>query len=329
VTGVEAIWYVMGAGVLAYALTGGADFGGGIWHLVARGGRQRRHRAEIEQALAPIWEANHVWLIFVIVLLFSAFPRAFAALSTALHIPISLALVGIVLRGSAFVFHSYDLRERPHSSGWSLAFGLSSLWTPLALGDVLGAVSTGAIRWDGERVTSGFFAGWPTLFAFATGVFTAALFGLLAAVYLTVEVDADLREDFRTRALSMEVVAGVLALIVFVLAEHGAPALYENLARSAWTIPVQATTAVAAIATVGALFRRRYRAARITVAVQVALVVVGWGLAMRGTLIMPDLRLDNAGARDEVIEALLPALAVGAAALAPSLWYLFRVFKRA
>jgi cytochrome bd ubiquinol oxidase subunit II len=328
-TSVELVWGIMGAGVVAYALTGGADFGGGIWHLLARGPNAERQRRAIERAIAPIWEANHVWLIFVIVLMFTAFPVAFSAISTALHVPLSLALVGIVVRGSAFVFHAYDLRDVPRRRGFALAFGLSSLLTPLVLGDVLGALSTGEIRWDGSQVTSGLTSGWTAPFALANGVFAAALFALLAAVYLTVEAEPtpDLADDFRRRALVLELVAGACALGVLLLARSGAPVLYENLARSSWTVPIQGATAAAALGTILALITRRYGLARFTAATQVALVVVGWGLAMRGAIVLPDLTLRNAGARHEVLDTLLVVLALGGALLAPALWYLLRVFK--
>jgi cytochrome bd ubiquinol oxidase subunit II len=316
----------MGAGVVAYALTGGADYGGGIWHLFARGPRANEQKRLVEHAIAPIWEANHVWIIFVIVLLFTAFPKAFSVVSTALHVPIAFALVGIVLRGSAFVFHAYDVR-RARSGAWATVFGISSLLVPLALGDVLGALSTGEIRWDGARVTSGFASGWPSAFAVATGFFTIALFALLAAVYLGAEAEGPLAKDFRRRALAMEVTAGVTAFVVFVLARRGAPTLYEHLSSSTWTLPIQIATAAAALSTVALVHRSRFRTARFTVAIQVTLVVVGWGLAMDGAIVMPDVTVDNAGAVPEVLRALFIALGAGALLLAPALFYLFRVFK--
>jgi cytochrome d ubiquinol oxidase subunit II len=321
------VWFVMGAGVVAYALTGGADFGGGIWHLFARGPKAAEQKKLIERAIAPIWEANHVWLIFVIVLLFSAFPRAFAVIATALHVPIGVALLGIVMRGSAFVFHAYDLRPGPRSTRWATTFGVSSLFTPLALGDVLGAVSTGAIRWDGTNVTSGFASGWPTPFALATGLFATLLFMLLAAVYLAAEAEGALAETFRRRALAMEAIAGAAAFAVFALSASGAPELYAGLADSTFTVPIQLVTAVAAFSTMGLLYRRKFSIARFTAASQVALVVVGWGLAMGNRIVVPDVTLENAGVNPGVVGALLVALAAGAALLAPSLWYLYRVFK--
>jgi cytochrome d ubiquinol oxidase subunit II len=326
-TGAEVMWGVMGAGVVAYVLTAGADFGGGIFHLFASGKSAARERQTIERAIAPIWEANHVWLIFVIVLMFSAFPRAYAVVSTALHIPILLALAGIVIRGSAFVFHTYDVRPRETRDVYSFAFGLSSLVTPLFLGDVLGSLATGAIHYDGHRVTTGFVAGWTSPFAWLTGVFSAVLFALLAAVYLTLDAEPDLVRRFRRRALVLEVVAGALALAVLLVAKSGAPRVYDSVSTSAWALPLQLATAVAALTTIGFLYVRRYSLARMAVAAQVVFVVGGFGLAMRGDIVTPDVTLANAGVHAAAVEAVLAVVAVGSLLLLPSLWYLFKVFK--
>jgi len=327
-TGETFVWLVMGAGLVVWVLTGGADFGGGMWSLLATGPRRRAQRDAVFHAIAPIWEANHVWLIFLIVLLFTVFPKAFAAVSVALHVPLLLALVGIVLRGAAFVFHSYGLpAEGSPRERWSRVFSWASLATPVLLGMSLAGLSTGAIRVGDHGVTTGFFAGWTTPFAGLVGLFALALFGLLAALYLTVETEGELREDFRRRALAMEVVAGALAALTFWRAAADAPRLYANLASSSWTIPVQAATAGAAFGVIAALWRRRFRLARVLVAAQVSLVVIGWGLAMDRHLILPDLVIDRAGAEPEILRAIGPALAAGTLLLAPSLWYLYRVFK--
>jgi cytochrome d ubiquinol oxidase subunit II len=328
VTAVELLWFAMGAGVVAYALTGGADFGGGVLHLFAFGPRAGFQRKTVERAIAPIWEANHVWLIFVVVALFTTFPRAFAVLGIALHVPVTLALLGIVFRGASFVFHSYDLRETSPTRGWGRVFGVSSLITPVFLGDCLGALSTGAIRWDGERVTSGYFAGWLSPFALGTGLFALLLFTLLAAVYLTIDSDGEVREDFRRRAVGLEVATGVAAAAVLVLAHEGAPVVFAGLASSPLAIAAQVTTAAAAVTAIAALGARRFQLARAAVVCQAALVVIGWGLSMRGQIVVPDVRLDNAGAREEVARVVLVALVGGAALLVPALTYLFRVFKK-
>lgn len=336
-TGELFIWIVMGVGLVAYVLTGGADFGGGAWSLLATGPRKVEQRRAVFDAIAPIWEANHVWLIFVIVLMFTVFPRAFATVGVSLHIPLALALVGVVLRGAAFSFRSYGLQPERAERRWGPVFAWASLVTPVFLGMALAGLSTGDIRvvtstgnvgsLGGITVTSGFFAGWTTPFAILVGLFALALFVMLAALYLTLETEGALREDFRRRAFVSEVVAGALAGLTFWRAAHDAPLLYENLARSSWTIPVQIATAAAAFTVLGALWLRRFRIARVAVAAQVSLVVVGWGLAMDEHLVLPDLSIHAAGARSEILTNLLPALGVGALLLGPSLWYLFRVFK--
>ena len=137
---------VIGAALILYTLTAGADFGGGVWDLLARGPRAADQRRVIAEAIAPIWEANHVWLILVVVLLFVCFPAAFAAISTALHIPLTLMLVGVVLRGSAFTFRAYDPKPGAGARRWSQVFAIASLITPITLGVTLGAVSGGFER---------------------------------------------------------------------------------------------------------------------------------------------------------------------------------------
>src|SRR5450759_5239552 len=148
--------------LILYALMGGADFGGGMWDLLAAGPRATRQRQAIAEAIGPIWEANHVWLILVIVLLFTGFPRAFASMMIALHIPLAIMLAGIVLRGSAFIFRKYDSKDDAVQRRWSTVFGVASFFTPFFQGLTLGALATSRIRVVDGAVTTGFFAGWLT-----------------------------------------------------------------------------------------------------------------------------------------------------------------------
>jgi cytochrome d ubiquinol oxidase subunit II len=263
----------------------------------------------------------------VIVVMFSAFPRAFAVLGIALHIPIALSLVGIVLRGAAFSFHAYGLEPEHARERWAQLFAWSSSLTPVFLGLVVGGVSTGRIRVDGSSVTSGWFAGWTTPFALLVSLFTLALFAMLSAVYLAAETSDALGEDFRRRALICELVAGGFAAIVFVRAHQDAPRLFQNFVSSIWFVPVQVGTALLAGLTLYALWRRRPRIARYTAAGQVALVVIGWGLGMDHHFVLPDVSITNAGARPEVLPALVVTLGIGGAVLAPALYYLYRIFK--
>src|SRR5258707_607607 len=172
-----------------YALLGGADYGGGVWDLLARGPRAQKQRDLIANAIGPIWEANHVWLILVIVVLFTAFPPAFAQISIALHVPLALMLIGIVLRGSAFIFRTYDTQEKTVRRRWGRVFAIPSLVTPVLLGVVVGAISSDAARTPGETVAISYYFRWVGLFPVAVGVFSVTLFALAAAAYLTLETD--------------------------------------------------------------------------------------------------------------------------------------------
>lgn len=213
---------IMVAALIFYALLGGADYGGGVWDLFAAGKRAKRQRELIGDAIGPVWEANHVWLILVVVILFTAFPPAFAAISVALHIPLSLLLIGIVLRGTAFTFRTYDVQNDEVQRRWSLVFSIASIFTPVLLGITLGAIASGTIRIENGIVTTGFFNSWLAPFPFAVGFFALALFAFLAAVYLTAEAgDVDLQEDFRKRAILSGIVVGVLALVVFFARRNG------------------------------------------------------------------------------------------------------------
>jgi cytochrome d ubiquinol oxidase subunit II len=289
-------------GLVLYAVSGGADFGGGVWDLVARGPRAAEQRRLIERALAPVWEANHVWLIFVIVVLFSAFPPAFAALGIRFHWPLVGALIGIVLRGSAFVFRSYG-----GAPGWGRVFAVASAATPFFLGLVLAGIT---VRGDG----------WLGFFAVSVGAFAVAIGAYLAAVYLTSETaDPLLRADFRRRAAGSWMAVAALAVLVVVAAPDGFAARLEPAIAAV-------TLAVAALALVS-LLRGRVRVARVLAAGQVALIVLGWGAIQYPTLIAPDLTIASAAAPAATLRLLIPVLAVGGLIVLPSLYWLMRVFK--
>jgi cytochrome d ubiquinol oxidase subunit II len=318
------------AALTVYALSGGADFGGGVWDLLAIGPRRNAQRETIARALAPIWEANHVWLIFVIVMLFIAFPRAFAVISTALNIPLSLALVGIIARSSAFVFRTYGGPQGHYHRRWSLTFAIASVVTPVMLGIIVGALTSGTIRVDpaSGAVLSGFFAGWLAPFPLAIGGFALVLFAFLAAVYLTLETDdPELREDFRRRALGAAVALGAMALVSYLLAEGGAPRIRYGLSWQWWSLPFHGLTGLAAVGAITALWRRRYPLARVLAIVQATLILWGWGLAQFPYLVLPDLTVVNTAAPPQVLRLLLVLTGLGMVVLVPSLWLLYRIFK--
>jgi cytochrome d ubiquinol oxidase subunit II len=319
---------VMVASLVLYALLGGADYGGGVWDLFAFGPRARAQRKLIAEAISPVWEANHVWLILVVVILFTAFPPAFAAIATALHIPITLLLIGIVLRGTAFTFRTYDVQRDDVQRRWSLVFSIASIITPILLGTTLGAIASGTIRVENGDVTSGFFHSWLAPFPLAVGFFALALFAFLAAVYLTVEArERKLQEDFRMRAIISGVAVGLLALTVFMLAKTGAPTVRAGISRSWWALGLHILTAIFAIGAFITLWTRRYRLARVCAAAQVTLILLGWAFAQFPHLVEPDLTISSAAAPQVTLELLLGALVAGAILLFPSYYYLFRIFK--
>ncbi len=312
----------------AYVLLGGADYGGGVWDLFASGPRRDRQRTLIGDAIGPVWEANHVWLILAVVLMFTCFPPAVARLTTVLHIPIVLLLIGIVLRGSAFIFRSYDSRRDTVQRRWGRVFAGASVITPVLLGMVIGTIAAGRVMPPHGSFADSYLAPWATLFALAVGLMTLALFAFLAAVYLTVEAsDAALQDDFRGRAFAAGGATLVLAVTALTLAQPAAPRMAAGLLRSGWALPLQAAAALAALLAFAALWWRRFRLARVAAAGLVSLVLWGWAVAQYPYLVPPDLTVATTAAPPNTLRFVAWGLAAGGAILIPSLVYLFRIFK--
>ena len=329
-----AIALIIVVALVAYVLLGGADFGGGVWDLLASGPRRARQRALVQHAIGPIWEANHVWLILVVVLLFVCFPGAFARLATVLHIPLTLMLIGIVLRGSAFTFRAYDVAGDTSQKRWGRVFSIASLLTPVLLGVCVGAIASGrvgAVRLDGSMSFGDVYvAPWLTPFTVAVGLLTVVAFAFLAATYLTIEAeDEALREDFRRRALSSAVLLFVAAFGTLLLAPAHAPRVAAALLRGPAAVVLHVFTGAAALAAIGALWTRRFAVARLAAGAQMTGIVSGWALAGWPYLVPESHAVVGSAAPAPVLRAVLIALGVGAVVLVPSLAYLFRVFKGA
>ncbi len=314
--------------LILYALLGGADFGGGVWDLLSRGPRAVAQRRLVAGAIGPVWETNHVWVIVAVVVLFTAFPRAFAVVSTALFVPVTLLLAGIVLRGAAFAFHAYRLHEDAEPGRWGTVFAAASLVTPVLLGATIGAMSSGRIRTE-SLAFSGDAGAWLAPFPAAVGLLTLALFSYLAAAYLTLETpDPGLQDDFRRRAMWSAAAAALLCVLVPVQARSGAPDFYAALTGSDWSVPLVILTGTSALGGYVALRLRVYSLARACAALQVALVIAGWGLAQYPYLVRPGLTIYDAAASPSMLRPILYALAAGAVFLFPSIVLLFRVFKK-
>ena len=335
----ELIAAIMVLALNAYVLTGGADFGGGVWDLFARGPRREAQRALIAHAIAPIWEANHVWLILVVVMLFTAFPAAFATLGTVLHIPLSLMLAGIVLRGTSFIFRSYGGRDDASERRWGVTFSVASLVTPVLLGAIVGAIVSGAAgraaamlpsTASAVRVTPRFATifvmPWLSPFPLAIGALALAMFAFLAAVYLALAArDEALREDFRRRALGAALLVFVAAFGGLGVAKQRAPHVMYGLTSGPAQL-FQGAIAIVALGAIASLWWRHWRVARIAAALQVSLILWGWVLVQYPFVIPPSQTVRSVAAPHITLVLLLYALIGGSVVLFPSLAFLYRTF---
>lgn len=318
--------FVMLATLVAYAVLAGADFGAGVWDFLSRGPRRAEQRRAIADAIGPVWEANHVWLIFLIVLLFTCFPPVYAAASTALFWPLHLVLIGIVLRGTAFVFRAYGAPAGPQAEAWGHVFGGASAITPMLLGMSLGAVSTGEIRVVHGTVTPGSLSAWLAPLPVMTGLLTVLLCAYLAAVYLAWETQGDVQRDFQHRALVTWLVAGVVSIATLFVARHEAPHLWQGLTTFP-AVGLLAAGVLLAPASAYALVRRHFARARVFGAGQVTVLLTGWGAAQWPYLIYPDLTVTDSSAPASTLSLTFGMLPIGVLLLLPSLWFLFAVFK--
>jgi cytochrome bd ubiquinol oxidase subunit II len=334
----DAVGAILLASVTLYAVLGGADFGGGLWDLLAGGDqRGRAPRTLIDESITPVWEANHVWLVFDLVIFWTAFPRAFAAVMIAVALPLWLAVAGIVLRGSGFAFRK-ELTRLSLQRAAGATFAFSSLLTPFFMGTVVGAIATGAIPANASRAS---LSAWTSPTAVLAGFLFVAACGYLAAVYLTGEAarrgEQRMTAYFSRRAQAAAVIAGVLSLAA--LAElHGSdPALYHRLTGRA--LPLVVLTGVCGLAVLillsagrvsaGRAWAGRVWAVRIVAALGVAAVVWGWGVAqypvlLPGTAVM----LSNAGAPHATLVALIVLFVAVVIIIGPSFALLFTLQGR-
>lgn len=323
------ILIILWLSLIVYAILGGADFGGGIWDFFAFGQEAQRQRRLIGQALGPVWEANHVWLIFLIVGLFTAFPSAFSVLSTALIVPFTLALIGIVLRGAAFIFRAQSEEAETLGKIWGRVFSTASTITPFLFGTAAAAVASGQVRVEGGRVQTDVLAGWTTPFALTIGALALTLCAFLAAVNLMVEAqngnDAELAEAFRRRAMIVGAITLALDVVAFVLSPLQAPLLWHGALDHA--LPLITATALIGLGAAVSLFLRRYRLSRILAFTVTAFIFASWGLSQFPYLVPVAVTISNAASPPATLLALLIGTSIGMALLLPSLWFLFHVFR--
>lgn len=311
-------------GLIAYAMFGGADFGGGVWTALASGPRKAQQREAIFRAMGPVWETNHVWLILIVVTLFTAFPAAYADLFTALLVPLSIALIGIVFRGAAFAFRHFGREAGAGLPATGLVFSIASVITPLTMGMAIGAIAGGHIAIEDGNVTLGLYGPWRP-FAAVCGLIGVAICAFLTACYMTARSTGDLREDFRNRGIAASLVLGALTTIAIPVAYWDADAFADRLTEPA-PITVMSVAAAMGVASLIVLWRRWYVLAPPVAAGTVALVIGAWGAVQYPYLILPDETIADAAAEHATLVTFLIALPIGALILVPSLVLLYYTF---
>ena len=324
----DVVAVILVAGATLYATFGGADFGAGVWELLAVRSRDQDLRERIEQrvtqSLGPVWEANHVWLIFTLVVLWTGFPGAFAAIMETLYLPLALAAVGIVLRGSGFAFgHTFGDAAARRAN---VVFSISSLITPFFLGCVVGAIAAGEVEAGGTGSALGWFGPLPILI----GVLFVASCAYIAAVFLLDDCrragDGELEAYFLRRSIAAAVVTGLLAAVGLVVLRAEARAIFDGLLNEG--LPFVIASALLGLLTLAGLLRRWSRALRPLAIGAVVAVVAGWAVAQYPYLLPETLTVDAGAGAGPALTALIVVFILALIIVGPALALLFRLAQR-
>jgi cytochrome bd ubiquinol oxidase subunit II len=324
----EAVAGVLWVGATLYAVFGGADFGAGFWSLIAgRDERGERARALVDWAIGPVWEANHVWLIFVLVVLWTAFSVAFESIMSTLFIPLSLAALGIVLRGSGFAFHKLA-RQVHYRRLAERVFGLFSLLTPFFMGTVVGAIASGRVpvgNAAGDAVTS-----WLNVVSLLTGALFVATGAYLAAVFLVSDArraaDPDLERYFASRAQIAALVAGAIALAAIFVYRADARFIYDGLTSEG--LPLVIVSGICGLGVLALLWRGERRGARPLAVGAVVAVIWGWGVAQYPYLLPQALTINQGAGASGALTAVLVVFGVAVVVVLPALGFLYVLTQR-
>ena len=312
-------------GLTAYGVLGGADFGAGFWDLTAGGAhRGGRVRGLVQRSMSPVWEANHVWLIFVLVIAWTAFPLAFGAIFETLAVPLFFAALGIILRGTAFALRGQAGTVR-EARVLGATFALSSVLVPFFFGTVLGGIASGEVRAEDPSADIG---AWTNPTSLTIGVLAVMTGAYLAAVFLAGDArraeQPDLEDAFRRRALGAGFVTGLGAVVALLVVRSDARPLFDGL-TSGGGLAALLVSVLAGLVTIALVWTRRFELARASSAVAVAAVIAGWVIADHPDLLPGQLTIDEAAAADATLTALVVSVCVGLLILVPSLFYLYRL----
>ncbi|KRB78090.1 cytochrome D ubiquinol oxidase subunit II [Nocardioides sp. Root190] len=319
-----AVAAAMFVGVLAYAVLGGADFGSGFFDLIAGSSRRGAElRTLVDHSIGPVWEANHVWLIYVLVIWWTGFPESFAAASSTLVLPLLFALLGIVLRGASFAFRKYS-ETLGQARLFGFVFAASSIITPFFLGAVAGAIASGRVPLEG---TGDRWSSWVNPTSLFGGLIAVGTCAFLAGTFLAADAARSgqdrLAGEIRVRALGVGLVTGVLVFAALVPIDRDAPTLAAGLEGRA--APLVVLAAIAGLATTYLLWTRRYAVARFTAVLAVASVVSGWGVGQYPWLLVDEVTIVDAAGATATLQGLLVAVGLAVVLVVPPLVYLFRL----
>ncbi|MGM0588437.1 MAG: cytochrome d ubiquinol oxidase subunit II [Bacteroidota bacterium] len=321
--------FFLGLALIFYVLFGGADFGAGIVETFS--GKQNREA--IAHAIGPVWEANHVWLVLVVVILFMGFPKIYSMMSLYLHLPLLLMLIGIVLRGTAFTYMHYDAIKDRSNNVYNAIFKISSVLTPFFLGIITGAMVLGKVNPNAGSFYEGFIAPWLNLFSITVGIFTIAIFGFLAAVYLIGESDdQELKEAFMKAAQRINGLVVVSGALVFLTAYWNDLPLLQRFLDSWVAMGLVLLATVILPITWQSLSKGAVIASRIYAGAQVLLIMLAWfwvqyPVVLNLTDPATDLTFHNSAAPEATLLQLTLALIVGSLIILPSLYFLMKTFK--
>jgi cytochrome d ubiquinol oxidase subunit II len=319
----DVVAVVLFVGVVAYALFGGADFGAGFWDLTAGGAeRGERPRAIVAHSIGPVWEANHVWLIFCLVVLWTGFAEAFASITLTLFVPLSLAALGIVLRGSSFAFRK-EVTRTSSRRNFGAAFALSSVLVPYCMGAVAGAIASGRVPAGGKAGDP--WSSWVNPTSILGGVLAVVACAYLAAAYLVWDArrleEPEMVEYFRRRAIVAAIVAGSVAVAGIFVLHSDAEYLFDGLTSRA--LPLVILSALCGIGSLALLVRHAHRGARVLAMGAVTTVVLGWGVAQWPYLLPESLKVEQAAAPTATLTSILVVFVVAAVVILPSLGLLY------
>ena len=312
-------------GMIMYAASAGADFGGGLWTALASGPRAHEQREGLFHAIGPVWETNHIWIIFVVVVLFTCFPKGFEVLSIALLVPLVFALVGINFRGAAFVFRHFGRFTRTEIPALETIFSISSIMTPFFLGMAVSATGAGHIRIVSGQVQSESWSAWITPFTVVGGLIGLAICAYITPFYMAMRTRGALREDFRTRALAGAVVLGILTSIEIPIAWLYAPLFFERLVHF-FPLLFIGLAVICGNSTLILLWKGVYRPAQLCADVTIAFTITGFVAALHPYMVIGQLTYSEAAAPESTLLAVMVTLPIGAVLLIPSLYFLYKTF---